>query len=180
MTGGARTNGCSEQKAEDGRSFHRLSDGAITFLLRSTSLRLGTCATCPDEACRSGFKAKTGEAAYSGEARLSACTSSPGRAYGKPLRTPGSTCTAEPVELSSAKTRPPTEPAYFDKSFIAGSRKDFPPMFRRAVIRLDPVSIRIDDECGVIVEAVDRARTRRTVVLPARAQRCGVKGIDRL
>src|SRR5262245_4914465 len=60
MTGGARTNRCSEQKAEDGRSFHRLSDGAITFLLRSPSLMLGTCGTCPDEACKSGFKAKTG------------------------------------------------------------------------------------------------------------------------
>jgi hypothetical protein len=31
MIGGARTNGCSEQKAEDGRSFHRSGDGAITF-----------------------------------------------------------------------------------------------------------------------------------------------------
>jgi hypothetical protein len=78
MTGGARTNGCSEQKAEDGRSFHRLSDGAITILLRSTSLRLGTCATCPDKVCRSGFQSQNGrapKAAYSGEARLSACTS---------------------------------------------------------------------------------------------------------
>src|SRR5262249_29466103 len=52
--------------------------------------------------------------------------------------------------------------------------------FGRAVIRLDPVSIWIDDEGGVIVGAVDRARTGRTVVLPARAQRCRVKGIDRL
>src|SRR5215467_14796022 len=78
MTGGARTNGCSEQKAEDGRSFHRLSDGAITILLRSTSLRLGTCATFPDEVCRSGLQSQNGrapKAAYSGEARLSACTS---------------------------------------------------------------------------------------------------------
>ena len=92
MIGGARTNGYSEQKAEDGRSFHRLSDGAITFLLRSTSLMLGTCGTCPDEACRSGFKAKTGvhrrppiHTVPLGEARLSAYTSlPPGRAYGKP------------------------------------------------------------------------------------------------
>src|SRR5262249_17996379 len=52
--------------------------------------------------------------------------------------------------------------------------------FGRAVIRLDPVSIRIDDEGGVIVGAVDRARTGRTVVLPARAPRCRVKGVDRL
>jgi hypothetical protein len=40
MISGARTNGCSEQKAEDGRSFHRSGDGAITFLLRCTSLML--------------------------------------------------------------------------------------------------------------------------------------------
>jgi len=55
MIGGARTNGCSEQKAEDGRSFHRSGDGAITFLLRCTSLMLAQSGRAEAYSPMSGF-----------------------------------------------------------------------------------------------------------------------------
>jgi hypothetical protein len=45
------------------------------------------------------------------------------------------------------------------------------------VIRLDAVSVWIDDEGGVVVEAVNRAKTGRTIVMPARAQRRRMKCI---
>ena len=45
------------------------------------------------------------------------------------------------------------------------------------VIRLDPVSVRVNDE-GVVIGAVYRAQTGCTVVMPARAQRGCVKRID--
>jgi hypothetical protein len=45
-------------------------------------------------------------------------------------------------------------------------------------IRLDPVSVWIDDEGSVVIGAVYRAQTGRTVVMPARGQRRRVKRID--
>ena len=36
------------------------------------------------------------------------------------------------------------------------------------VISLDTVSVRIDDEGGVVVEAINRAQTGGTIVIPAR------------
>ena len=50
--------------------------------------------------------------------------------------------------------------------------------FGWTVIRLDPVSVRINDEGGVVVGAVFRAQTGGTIVTPARAQRRRVKCID--
>jgi hypothetical protein len=50
--------------------------------------------------------------------------------------------------------------------------------FGWTVIRLDPVSVRIDDEGSVVIGAVYRAQTGCTVVTPARAQRRRVKRID--
>ena len=38
--------------------------------------------------------------------------------------------------------------------------------FGWTVIRLDPVSVRIDDEGSVVIGTVNRAQTGRTVVLP--------------
>jgi hypothetical protein len=45
-------------------------------------------------------------------------------------------------------------------------------------MRLDPVSVRIDDEGGVVVGAVFRAQTGGTIVTPTRAQRRRMKHID--
>jgi hypothetical protein len=50
--------------------------------------------------------------------------------------------------------------------------------FGWTVIRLDPVSIRIDDEGGVVIGAVYRTQAGCTFVTPARAQRGCVKRID--
>src|SRR5690242_16650914 len=45
------------------------------------------------------------------------------------------------------------------------------------VIRLDAVSVWINDEGGVVVGAINRAKTGRTIVMPARAQRRRMKCI---
>ena len=50
--------------------------------------------------------------------------------------------------------------------------------FGWTVTRLDPVSVRIDDEGGVVVRAAYRAQTGGTIVVPASAQCRRVKCID--
>jgi hypothetical protein len=50
--------------------------------------------------------------------------------------------------------------------------------FGWTVIRLDPVSVRVNDEGGVVIGAVYRTQAGCTVVTPARAQRRRVKRID--
>ena len=50
--------------------------------------------------------------------------------------------------------------------------------FGWTVTRLDPVSVRIDDEGGVVVRAAYRAQTGGTIVVPACGYRCRVKCID--
>jgi hypothetical protein len=50
--------------------------------------------------------------------------------------------------------------------------------FAWTVIRLDPVSVRVNDEGGVVIGAVFRTQAGCTVVTPARAQRGCVKRID--
>ena len=70
----------------------RRGDRVRMFFAAAQESGCGTSATCPDEACRSAFKAKTDvhrrppiHTVPLGEARLSAYTSlPPGRAYGKP------------------------------------------------------------------------------------------------
>src|SRR6202047_666592 len=50
--------------------------------------------------------------------------------------------------------------------------------FGWTVIRPDPVSVRVNDECGVVIGSIYRAQTWCTVVLPTGAQRRSVKCID--
>jgi hypothetical protein len=50
--------------------------------------------------------------------------------------------------------------------------------FARAVISLDPVAVRIDNEGGIVIRAVYRPQAGCTVVLSAGAQRGRVKRID--
>src|SRR5215471_12296981 len=45
-------------------------------------------------------------------------------------------------------------------------------------MRLYPVSVRIDDEGGVVIGAVHRPQTGRAVITPSSAQRCGVERVD--
>src|SRR6185312_13398265 len=52
-------------------------------------------------------------------------------------------------------------------------------LFAWAVIGLDPVAVRIDDEGRIVIVAVDLPQTGRAVVLPARLVRGCVKRIDR-
>ena len=54
-----------------------------------------------------------------------------------------------------------------------------PPLsLARTVISFDPVSVRIDDEGGVVIGAIDWPQTGCAVVMPAYAQRRRVKRID--
>jgi hypothetical protein len=39
--------------------------------------------------------------------------------------------------------------------------------FGGTVMRFDPVSVWIDDECSAVIGAVNRAQTGRTIVVPA-------------
>ena len=50
--------------------------------------------------------------------------------------------------------------------------------FGWTVICLNPVSVWIDDEGGIVVRAVNRTQTGRTIVAPACGYRCRVKRID--
>jgi hypothetical protein len=53
-----------------------------------------------------------------------------------------------------------------------------PSPFAGPVISLDPISVRIGDEGGVVIGPIHRPQTGRAVVMPAGAQRRCVKRID--
>ena len=62
----------------------------------------------------------------------------------------------------------------------ASTRRDLliPHFFARAVVSFDPVSVRVNDEGGVVIRVIHRPQTGRAVVPTARAQRRRMKRID--